>query len=239
MANVYRTIGKDDEALVGYRRLLELDPRNAQAHQAVAQVLVDHGKLEEAQHVAEPRARDPAGDGGGAQHARRAAAQAGRRRRRRTRDSRCARAECRPAACPLQPGAGGRAARRRERRDRRVQEGNRARPGELHGAVQSREGSTSGSGTSTSSAPPFAPRSRATPTSPRATCSWRSSASTSASAPRRLRWRAAGIELAPEAEFAPLGHFVIADALAADGRTEAAAREAAEGRRLAARSKKK
>ncbi len=51
MANVYRTIGKDDEALVGYRRLLELDPHNAQAHQAVAQVLVDHGKLEDAQQA--------------------------------------------------------------------------------------------------------------------------------------------------------------------------------------------
>ena len=47
-----------------------------------------------------------------------------------------------------------------------------------------------------------------------------------------------GIELAPDAEFAPLGHFVISDAYAADGRTDAAAREAAKGRRLAARSKK-
>ncbi len=48
-----------------------------------------------------------------------------------------------------------------------------------------------------------------------------------------------GLELKPDAEFAPLGHFVIADAYAADGRADAAAREAAEGRRLAARSKKK
>ena len=44
-----------------------------------------------------------------------------------------------------------------------------------------------------------------------------------------------GLELQPAGEWAPLGHFVLADALAAQGRREAAAREAAEGRRLAAR----
>jgi arylsulfatase A-like enzyme/Tfp pilus assembly protein PilF len=49
MANVYRTLGRDDEALVGFRRLIEIDPRNAQAHQQAAQVLVDQGKLEEAE----------------------------------------------------------------------------------------------------------------------------------------------------------------------------------------------
>src|SRR5947208_13251016 len=43
-----------------------------------------------------------------------------------------------------------------------------------------------------------------------------------------------GLELQPAGEWAPLGHFVLADALAAQGRREAAAREA-EGRRLAAR----
>ena len=49
MANVYRTMGQDDEALVGYRRLLALDPNNAEAHQQAAQILVDHERLEEAQ----------------------------------------------------------------------------------------------------------------------------------------------------------------------------------------------
>ena len=49
IANVYRTLGRDDDALVGYRRLLELDPKNAQAHQEAGQVLVDQGKLDEAQ----------------------------------------------------------------------------------------------------------------------------------------------------------------------------------------------
>jgi tetratricopeptide (TPR) repeat protein len=49
MANVYRKTGRDEDALVGYRRLIELDPKNAQAHQQAAQVLVDQGKLEEAE----------------------------------------------------------------------------------------------------------------------------------------------------------------------------------------------
>jgi choline-sulfatase len=44
-----------------------------------------------------------------------------------------------------------------------------------------------------------------------------------------------GLELQPAGEWAPLGHFVLADAFAARGLREAAAREAAEGRRLAAR----
>jgi tetratricopeptide (TPR) repeat protein len=47
-----------------------------------------------------------------------------------------------------------------------------------------------------------------------------------------------GIALNPDAEFAPLGHFIIADAYAADGRPDQAARERAEGQRLAARARK-
>jgi choline-sulfatase len=48
MANAYRQLGKDDEALVGYRRFMELDPRNAQIRYEAAQILVDRGKLTEA-----------------------------------------------------------------------------------------------------------------------------------------------------------------------------------------------
>jgi arylsulfatase A-like enzyme/Tfp pilus assembly protein PilF len=44
-----------------------------------------------------------------------------------------------------------------------------------------------------------------------------------------------GLEIAPDGEWAPLGHFVLSDADAALGRREEAAREAAEGRRLASR----
>jgi arylsulfatase A-like enzyme/Tfp pilus assembly protein PilF len=44
-----------------------------------------------------------------------------------------------------------------------------------------------------------------------------------------------GLELQPAGEWAPLGHYVLADAFAAQGRRDEAARERAEGQRLAAR----
>jgi arylsulfatase A-like enzyme/Tfp pilus assembly protein PilF len=49
LANVYRAMGRDADAIVGYRRVLELDPRSAFAHQAIAQILVDQGKLDDAE----------------------------------------------------------------------------------------------------------------------------------------------------------------------------------------------
>ena len=48
MANAYRQIGKDEEALVGYNRFLELDPKSSQIRYEVAQILIDHGRLDEA-----------------------------------------------------------------------------------------------------------------------------------------------------------------------------------------------
>ena len=58
MANVYRQIGQGREALVGYRRLLELDPKNAQTRYEVAQILIDRGRLgEEARSSPNPRSR--------------------------------------------------------------------------------------------------------------------------------------------------------------------------------------
>jgi len=47
-----------------------------------------------------------------------------------------------------------------------------------------------------------------------------------------------GLELQPAGEWAPLGHFVLADAFTARGNREAAARETAAAQRLAARSKR-
>jgi choline-sulfatase len=48
MANAYRQLGKDEEALVGYRRFMSLDPRNAQIRYEAAQILLDRGRLAEA-----------------------------------------------------------------------------------------------------------------------------------------------------------------------------------------------
>ena len=48
MANAYRQLGRDEEALVGYRRFMELDPRNAQIRYEAAQILIDRGDFAEA-----------------------------------------------------------------------------------------------------------------------------------------------------------------------------------------------
>ena len=48
MANAYRALGKDDEAMLGYRRFMELDPKNAQIRYEAAQILIDSGKLDAA-----------------------------------------------------------------------------------------------------------------------------------------------------------------------------------------------
>jgi tetratricopeptide (TPR) repeat protein len=49
MANAYRALGRDQEAMVGYRRFMELDPKNAQIRYEAAQILIDGGKVDEAQ----------------------------------------------------------------------------------------------------------------------------------------------------------------------------------------------
>ena len=49
MANVYRELGQDEEALVGYRRFLELDSKNAHVRYQVAEILLDRGQLDEAE----------------------------------------------------------------------------------------------------------------------------------------------------------------------------------------------
>jgi len=43
LAHAYRKLGRDDDALVGFRRFLELDPKNAQVHYEIAQILLDRG----------------------------------------------------------------------------------------------------------------------------------------------------------------------------------------------------
>ena len=75
MANAYRALGRDEEAMVGYRRFMELDPKNAQIRYEAAQILIDSGKLDEA------RTRADAGAD--------ARAEAGRRAQRARRRSRC------------------------------------------------------------------------------------------------------------------------------------------------------
>ena len=60
MANAYRALGRDQEAMVGYRRFMELDPKNAQIRYEAAQILIDSGKLDEArQELTQALALEP------------------------------------------------------------------------------------------------------------------------------------------------------------------------------------
>ena len=116
MANAYRTLGKDEEALVGYRRFMELDPKNAQIRYEAAQILIDRGELAEARSGAAAGAEAAAVDGRRAQRARRHRAEDGRRRRAPRTEIRSAIAlkSGRPARA-FQSRAARRAARRPER----------------------------------------------------------------------------------------------------------------------------
>ncbi|MGH9141109.1 MAG: tetratricopeptide repeat protein, partial [Vicinamibacterales bacterium] len=60
LANAYRALGRDREAMVGYRRFMELDPKNAQIRYEAAQILIDSGQLDEArQQLSEALALEP------------------------------------------------------------------------------------------------------------------------------------------------------------------------------------
>jgi choline-sulfatase len=60
MANAYRNLGRDEEALVGYQRFLQLDPRNAQVRYEAAQILIDRGQFDEAsKHLQETLSLEP------------------------------------------------------------------------------------------------------------------------------------------------------------------------------------
>ena len=80
MANAYRALGRDQEAMVGYRRFMELDPKNAQIRYEAAQILIDGGKLDEARQRTDAGARARAEAGRRAQRARRPGAAARRPR---------------------------------------------------------------------------------------------------------------------------------------------------------------
>jgi choline-sulfatase len=60
MANAYRALGRDQEAMAGYRRFMDLDPKNAQIRYEAAQILIDDGRLEEArQELTQALALEP------------------------------------------------------------------------------------------------------------------------------------------------------------------------------------
>ena len=70
MAHAYRKLGRDDDALVGFRRFLQLDPKNAQVHYEIAQILIDRGQNAAPRRELHAGAGGRAEDGGRAERAR-------------------------------------------------------------------------------------------------------------------------------------------------------------------------
>jgi arylsulfatase A-like enzyme/Tfp pilus assembly protein PilF len=237
MANVYRTLGRDDDALEGYRRLLALDPKNAQAHQEVAQVMVDQGKLQEARkelnHALElepamAAARNTLGalrlkqgdPSGGAREIQAALDQ----------DPSLRLAHFNLALAAEQRG------------DLQAALAEYKKEIELHpnsymaqfnlGKVFERLGKTADQLDAYQAAVQSNPAFAEGHLFLAKLYLDVGQLDQAEKAARR------GVELKPRGEFAPLGHFVISDAYAREGRSADAAREAAAGRRLAAQPKK-
>jgi arylsulfatase A-like enzyme/Tfp pilus assembly protein PilF len=237
MANVYRTMGKDDEALVGYRRLLELDPRNAQAHQAVAQVLVDHGQLEQAQaslnraleiQPAMAAARNTLG----ALRLKQGDVNAGEREIRAAlaQNARLRHAHFNLALAAEQRGDANLAIAEYTNEIELFPGSYMAQfnLGKVYEKLGNRAGQRAAWRAAIESNPDFAEGHLFL-----AKLMFDLGDRAEAIALARR-----GIALAPEAEFAPLGHFVLADVYAAEGRRADAEREMAAGRRLASRHRK-
>jgi arylsulfatase A-like enzyme/Tfp pilus assembly protein PilF len=237
MANVYRTMGKDNEALVGYQRLLELDPHNAQAHQAVAQVLVDHGKLDEAQQSLNRAleiqpAMAAARNTLGALRLKRGDVAAGEREIQAAlaQNARLRHAHFNLALAAEQRGDADGAVAEYKKEIELFPGSYMAQfnLGKVYEKLGNAAEQRAGYRASIESNPDFAEGHLFL-------AKLMFDVGDRAEAVRLAR---RGIELAPEAEFAPLGHFVLADVYAAEGRRTDAEREMAAGRRLAARVKK-
>ena len=232
MAHAYRKLGRDDDALVGFRRFLELDPKNAQVHYEIAQILIDRGdfgeapgELQQALQV-EPKmaaARNALGV---------VALNKGRSRRGRNGDSRRPRLEARRAAGALQPGAARREAGRHGDRAGGIPEGARAASGTI-----SRPPSTWGSCTKRSVGPA------------EQEAAYRQAIAINADFGEGYFYLAKllldqgqrfdeavalakkGLEVAPKSSYAPLGHYVLADLYSRMGRPADAAAEAKRAKR--------
>jgi arylsulfatase A-like enzyme/Tfp pilus assembly protein PilF len=238
MANVYRTMGKDDEALVGYQRLLALDPGNAQAHQEAAQVLVDQGRLDEAQaELTRALELTPAMAAArntlGALRLKQGDVSAGEREIRaalqQKADLRLAHFNLAVAAEQRGDLTGAVAEYRKEIELQPKSYRAQFNLGKAYERLGNNAEQLTAFRAAIESNPDFAEGHLFL-------AKLYLDLGQIAEA-RRLALR--GIELKPQSDIVPLGHFVLSDAYSREGRVADAAREAAEGRRLAARSAKR
>jgi choline-sulfatase len=237
MANVYRDMGRPSDAVAGYERLLSLDRNNVQARQELAQLLLDADRLPDAERELEKVLKQDPGLAAahntlGALRLKQGNLDEGER------EIRAALAQRQDV--PLAHFNLALAAEQRGELNRAVDEyrqeidrhpgSYRAQfnLGKIYERLGDRDAQRKSYEDSIASNPRFAEghfflaklhldRS---------------------DYPRAISLARRGLELSPDGEWAALGHFVLSDALAAIGKRDQASHEAAEGRRLAARTKR-
>ena len=236
MANVYRDMGRPLDAATGLQRLLGFDPNNLQARQELAEVLLDAGRIDEAErelntvlrrdpHMAAAHATIGAlklkrGDASGAEQEIRAALaeRPGLRL-----------AHFNLALAAEQRGDTARAIA--EYRDEIAQHPRSYMAQFNLGKVYERSGDTEAQRRAWEDAIASNPRFA------EGHLFLAKLYLDRRDLPRAEMLARKGLDLAPSGEWAPLGHFVLADVAAARGRRDEAARERDVARRLAARSK--
>ena len=236
MANVYRDMGRPNAAVAGYERLLHVDPANVQARQELAQVLLDAGRVADAQRELERVLAQDAGLAAahntlGAVRLKQGHLDDGERE---IRAALRQRGDLRLAHFNLALAAeqrGDTQAAIAEYRSEIAQHPNsymaQFNLGKLYERLGDREAQRTCYEDAIASNPHFAEGHLFLA---KLYLDRRDFTRAEALARR-------GLEIAPDGQWAPLGHFVRSDAYAALGQRDLAGKEAAEGRRLAARSK--
>ncbi len=237
MANVYRDMGRPADAIAGYERLLTIDRDNVQARQELAQLLLDAGRLPDAERQLEiVLQQDPhlaaAHNTLGALRLKQGQLDAGEREIRTALAQRpdLPLAHFNLAIAAEQRGdINGAVAEYRLEIDQHP-DGYMAQfnLGKLYERLGDRDGQRRAFEAAIASNPHFA----------EGHFFLAKAYLDSHDFARAIDVAKRGLAVAPESEWAPLGHFVLSDAYAATGQRDRAAAEAAEGRRLRARTKR-
>ena len=234
MANVYRDLGRPADAILGLKRLLTIDPSNAQARQQMAQILLDEGQLADAERelkavLQQDERMAAAHNSLGALRLKQGDLDAGEREIRRALADRPDLALAHFNLGLVAERRGDLASAEAEYKKEIEQHPGSYRAqfnlGKLYEQRGSRAAQLRAYQSAVVSNPQFAEGHLFLA---KLYLDMKQFDEAIASARR-------GLELQPAGEWAPLGHFVLSDSFAARGNRDAAAREAAEGQRLAAR----